>query len=139
VIVTVRTPSSSSVPVNSPAVPPPAASAASSASRTKVRTLASGGRQRIDFLPSLNPDCTAAGYVTVRIITPPAHDELTTERGVDYTNYPKENQRYQCSLRRSLLINVYYKSTPGYFGADSALIEVLSPIASSIMYTINVK
>ena len=62
-----------------------------------VTTIVSGERQRIDFISVLNPDCTSAGYVTVRIITPPVHGELTTERGLEYTSYPKNNQRYQCN------------------------------------------
>jgi hypothetical protein len=97
-------------------------------SNALVNTVASGERQRIDFISVLNPDCTTAGYVTVRIITLPSHGELTTERGVDYPVYPKDNQRYQCNLRKVPLINVYYKSNPGYVGTDTATIEVESPI-----------
>jgi hypothetical protein len=107
-----------------------------------VRTIVSGERQRIDFFAILHADCTTAGYATVRIITPPVHGELTTERAVDYTYYPKENQRYQCNLQKSPLTNVYYKSSPGYVGSDTATIEVDSPIvaiASTRTYTIAVK
>jgi hypothetical protein len=123
------------------AVSVPAVHSESSAPRTKERTVASGERQRIDYYVYLNPDCTAVGYDTVRIIKPPTHGELTTELGVGYTNYSKENQRYQCNLRQSPMINVYYKSTFGYLGADSTLIEVTDPlaVASSIIYTITVR
>jgi hypothetical protein len=79
----------------------PAPTPASQGRRPLVMTTVSGERQRIDFYAVLNPDCTTRGYVTVRVITPPVHGELTTERGVDYTNYPKENQRYQCNLAKS--------------------------------------
>jgi hypothetical protein len=107
-----------------------------------VRTIVSGERQRIDFYVALNPDCTPQGYVTVRIVTPPVHGELTTERGVDYPNYPKANQRYQCNLTKSPLINVYYKSNPGYVGADTATIEWDSPmiaVTRTTTYTITVR
>jgi hypothetical protein len=116
--------------------------ASSSAPQTMVRTIVSGERQRIDFYVALNPDCTPQGYVTVRIVTPPVHGELTTERGVDYPNYPKANQRYQCNLTKSPLINVYYKSNPGYVGADSATIEWDSPmiaVTRTTTYTITVR
>ena len=116
--------------------------APSSAPLTMVSTVASGERQRIDYISALNPDCTTAGYVTMRIITPPVHGELTTERGVDYTSYPKENQRYQCNLKKSPLINIYYKSSPGYVGEDTATIEWESPIvamARTTIYTITVR
>ena len=68
---------------------PAPAPAPSNAPLTMVTTIVSGERQRIDFISVLNPDCTTAGYVTVRIITPPVHGELTTERGLEYTSYPK--------------------------------------------------
>jgi hypothetical protein len=107
---------------------PASTPAPSSAPGTLVNTVVSGERQRIDFISVLNPDCTTAGYVTVRIITPPSHGELTTERGVDYPVYPKDNQRYQCNLKKVPLTNVYYKSNPGYVGTDTATIEMESPI-----------
>ena len=113
VIVTAGAPSPSSLRVTPPAASAPAAPSASSAPRTAVRTVASGERQRIGFFYYVNPDCTSGGYMTVRIITPPAHGELTTDRGVDYTNFPEENQRYQCNLIKSPVINVYYKSNFG--------------------------
>jgi len=128
-------------PATPPAASAPAAVAASSAPQPAVRTVASGERQRIGFFYTLNPDCTSGGYTTVRVITPPAHGELTTERGVDYTNYPKEDQRYQCNLKKSPVTDVYYKSNSGYLGTDSTLIEVASPTGITItrIYTITVR
>jgi len=52
-------------------------------SKAPVLSVVSGERQKIDSIVALNPDCTSSGYVTVRIITLPAHGELTTERGLD--------------------------------------------------------
>jgi len=91
-------------------------------------TVVSGERQRIDFISVLNPDCSSAGYVTVRVITPPAHGELTIEKGIDYPSYPKDNQRYQCNLKKVPLVNAYYRSIPGYLGVDTVTIEWISPI-----------
>jgi hypothetical protein len=105
-------------------------------------TVVSGERQRIDFIFALNPDCTTAGYATVRIISPPVNGELTTEPGVDYPAFSKENQRYQCNLKKSPVINVYYKSSPGYVGADTATIEWTDPSVSTArtrIFTITVK
>ena len=64
----------------------------------------------------------------VRIITPPAHGELTTEKGIDYPTYPKDNQRYQCNLKKVPLVNIYYRSIPGYVGVDTVTIEWISPV-----------
>ena len=105
----------------------PASTPASSSAPLSV-TVVSGDRQRINFISVLNPDCSSAGYVTVRIITPPAHGELTIEKGIDYPSYPKDNQRYQCNLKKVPLVNVYYRSIPGYVGVDTVTIQWISPV-----------
>jgi len=93
-------------------------------------TVVSGERQRIDFISVLNPDCSSTGYVTVRIIAPPAHGELTTEKGIDYPTYPKNNQWHQCNLKKVPLVNIYYRSIPGYVRVDTGTIEWISPVIS---------
>jgi hypothetical protein len=75
-------------PICGCAVAQPASTPALS-SALPTLTVVSGERQRIDFISVLNPDCSSAGYVTVRVIAPPAHGELTTEKGIDYPTYPK--------------------------------------------------
>jgi TonB family protein len=128
-------------PATPSAAPASAIVTATSTPQPAARTVASGERQRIGFFYTLNPDCTPAGYMTVRVITSPAHGELTAEQGVNYTNYPKENQRYQCNLKKSPVTDVYYKSNSGYLGTDSTLIEAASPTGTTItrIYTITVR
>jgi hypothetical protein len=128
-------------PATPSAAPAPAVVTATSAPQPAARTVTSGERQRVGFFYYLNPDCTFGGYMVVRIITPPVHGELSTERGVDYTSFPKENQRYQCNLKQSPGIYVYYKSNSGYLGTDSTLIEAASPIGTTFTrtYTITVR
>jgi hypothetical protein len=127
------------------AAQPPPTPATSNEPPTITRptvTVMSGKLQRIDFISVVHADCTSAGYVTVRIITPPAHGELTMERGVDYPTYSKDNQRYQCNLRQVPVINIYYRSSPGYVGDDAATIEWISPIvpiSKTSVYSITVR
>ena len=112
------------------------------ASAPATVTVVSGERQRIDFISVLNPDCSSAGYVTVRVIAPPAHGELTIEKGIDYPTYPKDNQRYQCNLKKVPLVNVYYRSISGYLGVDTVTIEWISPtipVAKNQTFTIAVR
>ena len=110
-------------------------------SKAPVLSVASGERQKIDSIVALNPDCTSSGYVTVRIITPPAHGELTTERGLEYSTFLRTNERYRCNIQKAPGIDIYYKSNPGYVGADTATIEWTSPtipVVRSFTYTIRV-
>jgi hypothetical protein len=136
---------SASSPSSLPGTPVPASSSAvlppSSAPQPTPRTVASGERQRIGYFYYVNPDCSSGGYMTVRILTPPGHGEVTTDRGLDYPNYSKENQRYQCNLKQSPVSNVLYKSNSGYVGTDSFLIEAVSPLGSTItrIYQITVR
>jgi len=109
---------------------PPAASTGRLANDLSV-TVASGERRRVDFISALHPDCTSAGYVTFHVITAPTHGWITTEQGVDYPAYPKDNQRYACNVRRVPLLNIYYQSYPGYRGDDMATIEWISPVIPS--------
>ena len=105
----------------------PASTPASSSAPPTV-TVVSGERQRIDFISVLYPDCSSAGYVTVRVIAPPAHGELTTEKGIDYPTYPKDDQQHQCSLKKVPVVNVYYRSIPGYVGVDTVTIQWITPV-----------
>jgi hypothetical protein len=114
-------------PICGCAITQPASTPASSSTSYTV-TVVSGERQRINFISVLNPDCSSAGYVSVRVIAPPAHGELTTEKGIDYPTYPKDNQRYSCNLQKVPLLNIYYRSTPGYVGLDTVTIEAISPV-----------
>jgi hypothetical protein len=110
-------------------------------SKAPILSVASGERQKIDSIVALNPDCTSSGYVTVRITTPPAHGELTMERGLEYPTFPRKNQRYRCNIQKAPGIDIYYKSYPGYVGADTATIEWTSPtipVVHPFTYTITV-
>lgn len=100
----------------------------SNAPRSVTISVASGQRQRIDYINSLNPDCTSAGFATVQVIAPPTHGTLTTQPGSEYSTFPKDNQRYPCNLQKSPAMDVYYTSAPGFIGADSATIQWTSPV-----------
>jgi hypothetical protein len=41
-----------------------------------ARTVPSGTNQRIEFLTTLNPDCTSSGDINVRVIKQPEHGKL---------------------------------------------------------------
>src|SRR6266436_6415240 len=61
----------------------------------RARAALSGTEQRLDFFYAVHPDCTSEGYPTIRTVTPPVHGKLRVEQATDYSNFPKDNQRYE--------------------------------------------
>jgi hypothetical protein len=90
---------------------------------TRQTVANSGQKQRIGQFWAVSPDCISLGYGNVRTINPPGHGVITVESGRDYPNFPKENARSACNSKKVGLLNIYYKSNPGYVGVDQARIE----------------
>jgi hypothetical protein len=63
----------------------------------RTRVVASDQKLRLDFLYSVNHDCTSMGFATVRIIEQPKHGRLTVQNGTGFTSFPQNNQRYECT------------------------------------------
>ena len=78
-----------------------------------------------DFLYAINPDCSSIDIASVRTLEAPAHGKLTIAKGSGFSNFPKENPRHACDRRRSEGMLMYYRSEPGYLGADSVTVEVI--------------
>jgi hypothetical protein len=121
-------PQSSAVAQNAPAAPIPARPPQT----IELTRVAAGElRLRLDFLYSIQPDCSSAGTTTVRIIEQPQHGTLAIETGQGYTSFPKDNQRYDCNTRRSDGTLVFYEPGSGYTGADSVILYVLYPLGAA--------
>lgn len=105
------------------------------------RAAPSGVKQQVDTLASLNPDCSPLGIPIVTVKTPPSHGELVSESGEYFTNFPKENQRYECNLKKSRGTRVYYLSGSGYRGSDAVVVDVVYPdgITRTVQYNIVVE
>jgi hypothetical protein len=80
---------------------------------------------RVDFLYSINPDCSSIGVAAVRTIEEPKHGKLTVGKGSGFTNFPKDNPREACNRRRSEGMLMYYRPDAGYLGPDSLTVEVI--------------
>jgi hypothetical protein len=96
-------------------------------SQAFTRVIASGGKQRIGFYVSLNPDCTANGDVTVRVTKQPEHGTLETVARTDYAHYPKENIRSKCNQHKVKGTLVNYKAAEKYTGNDEFDLLILFP------------
>jgi hypothetical protein len=108
---------------------------------TITRIVASGGKQRIGFYTSLNPDCTISGNVNVRVTKQPEHGTVETAVTTEYAHYPKENIRSKCNQHRVKGVLVNYKAAEKYTGSDELDLLVLFPhgTAWEIHYNINVR
>jgi CHAT domain-containing protein len=107
----------------------------------RARVVTAEQKGRLEFLSSLNLDCSSAGRTTIRVLDPPQHGKLAIEYGQGITNFPKDNQRYVCNSRKSDGIFVFYESNSEYQGQDSATVYVIFPTGnvSTRHYSIEVK
>jgi hypothetical protein len=91
-----------------------------------VRTVPSGKNQRIDFLASVNPDCSSMGTPTVRLVEGPNNGVVTTDKAKDFLPFPKGNVRSRCNGRRVSGLKIFYQSTVEFFGVDRMRLLVIS-------------
>jgi hypothetical protein len=106
-----------------------------------TRVVAAEQKLRLEFWYSINPDCSSIGQSTVRITEPPEHGKLTIENGQGFTNFPKENQRYDCNTRKSDGVLIFYEPSSGYTGTDSTTLYIIMPtgFTTTRHYSIEVK
>jgi Domain of Unknown Function with PDB structure (DUF3857)/Transglutaminase-like superfamily len=105
------------------------------------RVVAADRDMRLDFLYSINPDCTSMGYPAVRTVERPKHGTITIENSTGFSNFPADNLRAECNKRRSDGVAIIYKPEPGYTGPDSVDFDAIfaSGTLSKRHYTIEVR
>jgi len=128
---------------------PPAAPVKTSASpsdkgsRTLELTRATTAEQksRLDFLYDLQPDCSSAGKLEVRVLEQPQHGTLAIENGQAFTGFPQDDKRAGCNAHQSDGMLVFYQPGADYRGADSITLSVTSPVTGDLKrhYAIDVK
>jgi hypothetical protein len=87
--------------------------------------VASEARTQLGFFTKLHADCTADGFVTIRVLKAPNNGTIDPEDGVGYPAFAQENQRYKCNERQVTGTRVLYQSKPGFKGVDVAEIEAI--------------
>lgn len=77
---------------------------------------------RIGAYTNIKPDCTPGQLPTLRLKEPPANGTITVRQmRVQTTNVR------QCLAAEVPAFVAFYRSSPGFTGQDSALIEIVSP------------
>ena len=106
-----------------------------------IRAVPAGRKWRIDFLYSINPDCSSLGFASVRVLEEPTHGKVAVENGTGYPNFPQNNQRYECNRRQADGVAVFYEPQSEFVGTDSVTIDIVFASGSSRRqhYAIEVK
>lgn len=100
--------------------------AATSARADEIKSVPRGINRQIDFLASVNPDCSSIGLPTVRLIDGPSHGVLTTDKGRDFMTFARSNPRHACNKRRVAGLKVFYQPEQGFVGVDHVRILVVA-------------
>jgi hypothetical protein len=116
-----------------------ATGAAALAQDTIIERQAKGqtGRDiRIAVFANILPDCTAGQLPTVRLKQPPSNGTVTVKQGRVRTTNLK-----QCLAVEVPAFVAFYRSSPGFSGQDSVLIEVVSASGKTQIqrYTVTVE
>jgi hypothetical protein len=104
-----------------------ASSAQTGSGASQSRVVPSGEKRQLAFLTSVNADCTVNGDMTVRIAKQTSHGVVEIDRALGYTNFVREDQRYECNLIPKEGYRVNYTSTRDFLGEDRFEIEFFSP------------
>ncbi len=96
---------------------------------------------QIDFIYALNADCSLIGLPTARVIGQPSNGNVAVENGTGFSNFPPENQRYECNKRKSDGVSIFYEPRQGFAGADSIMLDIIFPhgLETKRHYSIEVK
>jgi hypothetical protein len=106
-----------------------------------TRAAAAEQRVRIGFLSNLDPDCTSIPFANVRIVEEPRHGEAILRQDTGFTNFAKDNPRFECNQQRTDGTAILYRGEAGYAGRDSVTVEIVYADGreTSVRYSIDVK
>jgi hypothetical protein len=98
-------------------------------------------KRRVDFLFAIYPDCSVIGIPIVRVVDEPRNGKLAVEKDAGFSNFPANDQRYECNERKSDGVAVVYEPDPGFAGVDSLTVHIIMPRGVELKrhYSIEVK
>jgi len=100
----------------------------------------SGVKRQLAFVSALNPDCSSAGEIEVRVLRSAKNGTVEIENGFGYPNYDEKNQRYSCNTRLVQGVRISYTSAEGFIGKDQFDLDLFALSADVIWkYSVTVK
>ena len=105
------------------------------------RAAPSGKPIKLGFASTTNPDCTAVGETTVRVVQGPRHGRVDILKTRDFPTFSQTNIRSVCNTRRVPGTLARYVSHRGFVGYDYLTLEVISAngVARRSSFAINVR
>jgi dienelactone hydrolase len=78
----------------------------------------------IEQFVSLSPDCTPRALPTLQSVQPPAHGNTVMEVVEDFPSFASTSPLAVCNGRKTRMLRLSYKSSPGFNGVDFLAMSV---------------
>nr|WP_294556203.1 hypothetical protein [uncultured Rhodopila sp.] len=119
-------PARSPVPAAAPGMTP-AARLATARVVTVDKTIMAGQTLLLASPQSLARDCTPLGKVDAKVITPPENGTIHIDSGMAFPNFTPGDPPYLCNSKKLPATVISYRSTPGFSGRDTAVVQFFFP------------
>jgi len=86
----------------------------------------------------LEPDCSVAGPMIVKIRKEPRHGKVEIDDENGFPGYPSNNRRFHCNKNQVAMKKIYYTAEDNYDGTDKIELEVFSSRGVSWKALVNV-
>jgi hypothetical protein len=102
------------------------------------KVAAAGRPLQLYWATSVNPDCSSAGSVTIKLAEPPSHGRVTISRTGVFPNFSAANARQHCNTRRVAGVKAFYVSQRGYQGPDRVALDVIWPSGRYVRHNVSI-
>jgi hypothetical protein len=110
----------------------------SGVANAQPRAVLSGATINIYNNAAVNPDCSSAGQIVLRITQPPEHGRVSVKNTRVFPYFPPFNPRSVCNHTRVPGVQLFYISQRGYFGSDSLSFEMFGPNGQSRQFNYDI-
>jgi len=105
---------------------------------TRTVNAPNGGTTKLAFWSFINPDCSNAGYATVRETAAAEHGALSISKTEGFAYWPEKNPRSACNKQRVPGVLIEYKAKAGYTGLDHVSYDIFAPNGALRRVTVTV-
>jgi hypothetical protein len=99
---------------------------------------ASGVPMRLNFVASVNPDCSDMGRPTIRLRQAPQHGTVEIAPAMDFPRFPTNDVRSACNQRRIAGTSARYVSRAGFLGTDFVDVDIIYVTGGMIHHTFSI-